>query len=238
MDAPPAARRRPRAALLLVVSLAATLAACGEDAAGAPGWQGLWRSAEGGEMTVTRSGDEISVTSDGETMKGRIVRPGRVEGRHANDIGELTYVLTLEGDRIRGAFDIRIAGEDQHLERTFDRVRPAAPAGAAGAAGAAGGGGTRNPALVGHWRHTETLGRDGVYLVTDTHLVLGEDGRYRTWTKSAGVGEGGTAPSEGTWWTDGSTLHLRQDGVSDGDTARFQVSGGTMLLGGKPYERL
>lgn len=93
MHAPPASRRWQVAGFAPFLAIAlcalAALVGCGKEATGASGWPGLWRSPEG-DLTVTRDGDELSVTSDGETMKGKIVGPGRAVGTpHERDRSDL-----------------------------------------------------------------------------------------------------------------------------------------------------
>ena len=47
--------------------------------------------------------------------------------------------------------------------------------------------------LVGHWLHTDSMSSDQVSMVTDTHYILGQDGRFEYYTKTqdsfGGAGE-------------------------------------------------
>ena len=66
-----------------------------------------------------------------------------------------------------------------------------------------------DPRLVGHWRHTNVMSSGGFSLVTDTHLVLDEQGRFARWSHSAsGMGETTSARLEGTWQSREQTLAL------------------------------
>lgn len=68
--------------------------------------------------------------------------------------------------------------------------------------------------LVGHWRHTEPMSSGGFSRVTDTHLVLDEQGRFARWSHSASsFGETQTEPLEGTWQCrEGSLVLTYQNG--------------------------
>jgi hypothetical protein len=69
-----------------------------------------------------------------------------------------------------------------------------------------------DPRLVGHWRHTAPMSSGGFSLVTDTHLVLDEQGRFARWSHSASsFGERNTEPLEGTWQSREATLVLTYD---------------------------
>jgi hypothetical protein len=69
-----------------------------------------------------------------------------------------------------------------------------------------------DPRLVGHWRHTAPMSSGGFSLVTDTHLVLDEQGRFARWSHSvSGFGERNTEPLEGTWQSREATLVLTYD---------------------------
>src|SRR6185295_10509899 len=68
-----------------------------------------------------------------------------------------------------------------------------------------------NDHMVGHWRFTEVLGGGGGFsLVTDVHLVLDEQGRFKHWSHSAsGMGERTTEIGQGSWQTRDNALVLK-----------------------------
>lgn len=70
-----------------------------------------------------------------------------------------------------------------------------------------------DPALVGHWRHTDSTYSGDFSMVTDNHIVLAEDGRFRYYSETVGSFGSSYSPEEyGTWHTRDGVLHLRFDG--------------------------
>ena len=70
--------------------------------------------------------------------------------------------------------------------------------------------------LVGHWRHTEPMSSGGFSRVTDTHLMLDEQGRFARWSHSASsFGETQTEPLEGTWQCREGSLVLNYENGSE-----------------------
>jgi hypothetical protein len=224
-------------------------AGCGKDAAKPTGFEGTFRGTVAGEtktIRLRRTGDVVTVELDGTTAEGRVVSPTRVEVKQTEEIGVMTLLLDLEGnDRLRPTITVEIGGEKTELPaEPFVRVADAAPAGTAsgggGEAPAPSGGGAADAAIAGHWRHTETLGSGEFFLVTDTHLVLGADGTFETWTKSANSGE--SQRMRGAWKTEGGRLHFQEAGTWT-EVGRYQQNGSHLMItasnGAKRvYERL
>lgn len=76
---------------------------------------------------------------------------------------------------------------------------------------------TRDPALIAHWRHTSAMSGSGFSMVTDTHLVLQGDGRFRRWTHTASsMGEQTSEAITGSWHSAGDVMHSRSDDGSVG----------------------
>ena len=70
-----------------------------------------------------------------------------------------------------------------------------------------------DPALVGHWRHTDSMYGGGYSTVTDTHFVLYGNGRFASFSKTRGDFGSSDSPEEyGTWHTEDGLLHVRFDG--------------------------
>lgn len=89
---------------------------------------------------------------------------------------------------------------------------------------------TRDPALAAHWRHTDAMSGGGFSMVTDTHLQLHADGRFRRWTHTAGsTGEQTSEPFLGLWHCQADVLRLQYD---DGDSGalRYTVQGTTLYF--------
>ena len=224
-------------------------AACGKDAAKPAGFEGTFRGTVEGEtktIRLRRTGDVVTVElDDGTTAEGRVVSPTRVEVKETEEIGVMTLVLDLEGnDRLRPTITVEMGGEKKELRaETFVRVADVAPAATAsgdGRSSSAPSGGATDSAIAGHWRHTETLGSGEFFMVTDTHLVLGADGTFQTWTKSADSGE--SERMRGTWKAEGGRLHFQEAGTWT-EVGRYQQNGSHLMItapnGAKRvYERL
>ena len=89
---------------------------------------------------------------------------------------------------------------------------------------------TRDPALVAHWRHTNAMSGSGFSMVTDTHLVLQGDGRFRRWTHTASsMGEQTSEALTGSWHCLGDVLHSRSDDGSAGAIG-YTVQGTTLYF--------
>lgn len=89
----------------------------------------------------------------------------------------------------------------------------------------------RHVLLVAHWRHTEIMSSGGFSLVTDTHLVLQADGRFRRWTHSASsMGSQTSEALTGSWHTEGDRLHSRTDGSGAGSAIRFTLQGDKLFF--------
>jgi hypothetical protein len=87
--------------------------------------------------------------------------------------------------------------------------------------------------LVGHWRHTESLGGGGISMTTDTHLQLDASGDFQRWTHSvSSMGERRGPRDAGRWTTENTSLTLRYD---DGNQwlRSYQVESGSLLF---PHE--
>jgi hypothetical protein len=221
---------------IVVLGLAAAAPGCGRDGMPPPkkatGFEGRFRaSTENGPvaMTLARDGDVVRVTMSGQTIAARVVTPDRVEGAETTEQGGGSFVLTLRGERLAAKFTIRGPdGESLDVpEILFDRV-PDAP-----------GGGTRDPALVGRWRHTEARASGGVSYATDVHLVLAEDGTYALWSKSAGTfGSDESPKTTGTWKTEDKRLFLRPDAEDEWrEKGGYSVSETHLLLTYGPRDK-
>ena len=89
---------------------------------------------------------------------------------------------------------------------------------------------TRDPSLVAHWRHTSAMSGSGFSMVTDTHLVLQGDGRFRRWTHTASsMGEQTSEALTGSWHNVGDVLHSRSDDGSAG-AITYTVQGSTLFF--------
>jgi hypothetical protein len=243
--AAPHARRTRTRALALVLAL---LAGCGgEPSSKAPGISGRYRLPEadgGAEIVLEEKDGVVTVTSSGGTATGRVVAPGRIEGREEVEGTSGTFVFEAKGDHLVARFSVKgPSGEPIDLpEMTFHRVTEGAAA-ATAAPDASPFPGSRDPALTGHWRHTEARGGGEFSMATDHHLVLEADGGYTTWNKS--VSSLGTTEGEratGVWEAKDGVLRLRADGGTWMES-RYQISGDTLLRtlpsGDKSvYERL
>src|SRR5262245_31082035 len=101
-------RHARRLAVLALAALA--LSACGDESGGggAPaekltGFQGRFRAkTEKGTLVLSldTNGDVVDVTMNGQTVKGRLTAPNRVEGSEYGDDGGGSFVFTLAGDRL------------------------------------------------------------------------------------------------------------------------------------------
>jgi hypothetical protein len=79
---------------------------------------------------------------------------------------------------------------------------------------------SRDGRLVGHWLYTDAMSSGGFSLVTDSHLVIEDGGRFASWSHSAsGIGETRTEPEGGTWETRGATLVLTYDDGNESQQA-------------------
>ncbi len=88
----------------------------------------------------------------------------------------------------------------------------------------------RDPSLVAHWRHTSAMSGSGFSMVTDTHMVLQGDGRFRRWTHTASsMGEQTSEALTGTWHCVGDVLHSRSDDGSVG-AITYTVQGSTLYF--------
>ena len=91
--------------------------------------------------------------------------------------------------------------------------------------------------LVGHWRHTEPMSSGGFSRVTDTHLVLDEQGRFARWSHSASsFGETQTEPLEGTWQCREGTLVLTY-GNGNESVLLYEVHAQDLLFPNGGYQK-
>ena len=76
---------------------------------------------------------------------------------------------------------------------------------------------TRDPDLVGHWRHTTSTYTGEFGMATDTHVVLQGDGRFVRYSRTESSFSSSYSPEEyGTWHTRDGVLHLEFDGGLSG----------------------
>jgi len=230
----------------LLLALAA-LGACGKEESAPSGFNGRFRGTVGAgseEITLSTSGSTVKMSFHGEEVEGRLVSPTRAEGIKTSEEGTFRFAFDLQGnDKISATFTVVVAGQTIDLPpTTLERVVDAPASGGASAGG--GGGGARDEALVGHWRHTETLGSGQTFLVTDTHVVLAADGTFEQWSKSAGMGSSSESErTRGQWKAEGGSLHFRDEGQDWVLVGRYAVSGDNLMITGsggakRVYERV
>jgi hypothetical protein len=204
------------------------LSACGGEK-GPPGIEGRYvATTENGRqgLVVSRRGEDVVLSFDGEETVGRLVAPGRIEGEHVQGNVTLRYVMERRGDDLAARFTVHQMGQQVEAPEVIFR-REAAPAAAGGGAPA----GNRPAALVGHWRWTETFAREGISWATDYHLVLEADGTCSSWSRTEGNVSGGNPETRGVWRAEGDGLLVRWEGSSDWQTyARFVADGARLML--------
>jgi len=91
---------------------------------------------------------------------------------------------------------------------------------------------------VGHWRHTNAMSSGGFSMVTDTHCILAEDGRFSRYSRSvSGMGENWTPAIEGTWEAADGVLCFRsaERGVEE---HVYQLDGNHLFLPQEGHYRL
>lgn len=125
----------------------------------------------------------------------------------------------------------RLAGASPSTAST-----PSVPA----VAGAGQGSGSASSGLAGHWRCTTTTGGGDVSITTDHHMVLNEDGSFRSWQHSFNSFSGRentTAADTGRWVVRGNSfVFTGADGSTS--TVPFQRSGDTILLPNESSRRI
>jgi hypothetical protein len=127
------------------------------------------------------------------------------------------------------------------LSRLAASAAPAAPASPAGAPSQTAG--ASSSTLAGHWRCTTSRGGGpSLTMTTDHHMVLNDDGTYRTWQHTVTVtsfsGSENTTPVEtGRWSARGSVLVLTATGGSTMEIP-FQRSGDTIVLPNESVRRV
>lgn len=69
-----------------------------------------------------------------------------------------------------------------------------------------------DPDLIGHWRHTDSMYSDSFSMVTDTHMILGADGRFVRYSRTESSMGSNYSPEEyGSWDVLDGRLRLRYD---------------------------
>jgi len=92
--------------------------------------------------------------------------------------------------------------------------------------------------LVGHWLHTDSMSSDQVTMVTDTHYILGQDGRFEYYTKTQdSFGSGGDGPYYGNWQAEKGRLIIQ---IDHGETINtpYQVEPDKLFLPEESHYRL
>ena len=92
--------------------------------------------------------------------------------------------------------------------------------------------------LVGRYRHTDSTYSDGFSMATDTHMILGQDGRFSWSSESAGsFGSSQSGPDYGRWAiVDGQLCLLFDDGNRFCEP--FELSADSLFLPQQGHYRL
>lgn len=217
---------------MLAVLLAAALPGCGskqKPEAEGDRFAGLWRvKTEFGtsELTLERQGERYLLRSEGTEAVASPSGANALQGDVPHPLGVLRFVFERTGPHLRARYTVHVPGKPEEAlpEVLYDRVAPP------GAGSGGPGGGSTSPTLVGHWQHTEALSSGGVSLVTDTNLVLREDGTASTWTRTEGVTSANEPQTPGRWKTEGGKLLLHADGGSGWMDLGSYVQDGDRLM--------
>ena len=104
----------------------------------------------------------------------------------------------------------------------------------------------RNPVLIGTWRNNETLssgsGDSYMSFSTDYFIQLNADGSALSWTgASAGMTTSAKSnednPDRGSWFTEGKTLHLKDEVNGQDATTLYSCDGSRLMLHNEGSEK-
>jgi hypothetical protein len=95
-----------------------------------------------------------------------------------------------------------------------------------------------DPRLAGRYRHTDSQYSDGFSMATDTHMLLGSDGRFSWSSESAGsFGSSQSGPEYGRWFVANNQLYLAFDSGSR-MVQPFELSADSLFLPQEGHYRL
>jgi len=202
------------------------LAACGKKLEGTFHGSVLGQTAT---VVLEQSGPDLRGKASYGGVEGSV--SGKTDGVTAS--GTVTVSAMGQSQSLR--FEARLVDGDT-LEWRYPDLGASATLRRSGATAASpAGGGSRDPAMVGNWRRTTSVGI-GTF---DTYCTLSGDGTFRYGGGQGvvgGVGDfggvevGPGSVAQGEWKTEGGVLYARAPGGSWGAVGRYSVSGSAMVL--------